>query len=107
MLHFFEKGQGHPLLLLHGFCESGEMWRYFADSLSTQYRVICPDLPGFGASALTHPFQSLEEVAEQMEGWMQAEQIQGIESKPSAYFTPRLLETIWTKRRCATARLLF
>jgi pimeloyl-ACP methyl ester carboxylesterase len=76
MLHFFEKGQGHPLLLLHGFCESGEMWRYFADSLSTQYRVICPDLPGFGASALTHPFQSLEEVAEQMEGWMQAEQIQ-------------------------------
>jgi pimeloyl-ACP methyl ester carboxylesterase len=76
MLHFFEKGQGHPLLFLHGFCESGEMWRYFADSLSTQYRVICPDLPGFGDSALTHPIQSLEEVAEQLEAWMQAEQIQ-------------------------------
>ena len=76
MLHFFEKGQGHPLLLLHGFCESGEMWHYLADSLSTQYRVICPDLPGFGNSALTHPIQSLEEVAEQLEGWMQAEQIQ-------------------------------
>lgn len=76
MLHFFEKGQGHPLLLLHGFCESGEMWNYLADSLSTQYRVICPDLPGFGNSELTHPIQSLEEVAEQLEGWMQAEQIQ-------------------------------
>jgi pimeloyl-ACP methyl ester carboxylesterase len=76
MLHFFEKGQGHPLLLLHGFCESGEMWRYLADSLSTQYRVICPDLPGFGDSALTQPIQSLEQVAEQLEGWMQAEQIQ-------------------------------
>ena len=76
MLHFFEKGQGHPLLLLHGFCESGEMWHYLADSLSTQYRVICPDLPGFGNSELTHPIQSLEEVAEQLEGWMQAEQIQ-------------------------------
>lgn len=76
MLHFFEKGQGHPLLFLHGFCESGEMWRYFAESLSTQYRVICPDLPGFGDSVLTHPIQSLEEVAEQLEGWMQAEQIQ-------------------------------
>jgi len=68
MLHFFEKGQGHPLLLLHGFCESGEMWHYFADSLSTQYRVICPDLPGFGNSPLTHPIHSLEEVAEQLEG---------------------------------------
>jgi pimeloyl-ACP methyl ester carboxylesterase len=76
MLHFFEKGQGHPLLFLHGFCESGEMWHYFADSLSTQYRVICPDLPGFGNSPLTHPIHSLEEVAEQLEGWMQAVQIQ-------------------------------
>jgi pimeloyl-ACP methyl ester carboxylesterase len=44
--------------------------------MSTQYRVICPDLPGFGNSALTHPIQSLEEVAEQLEGWMQAKQIQ-------------------------------
>ncbi len=76
MLHFFEKGQGHPLIFLHGFCESGEMWHYLADSMSTQYRVICPDLPGFGNSALTHPIQSLEEVAEQLEDWMQAEQIQ-------------------------------
>ena len=76
MQHFFEKGQGHPLLFLHGFCESGEMWHYFADSLSTQYRVICPDLPGFGNSPLTHPIHSLEEVAEQLEGWMQAVQIQ-------------------------------
>ncbi len=76
MLHFFEKGQGHPLLFLHGFCESGEMWRYFAESLSTQYRVICPDLPGFGDSVLTHPIQSLEEVAEQLESWLQELQIQ-------------------------------
>jgi pimeloyl-ACP methyl ester carboxylesterase len=52
------------------------MWHYLADSLSTQYRVICPDLPGFGNSELTHPIQSLEEVAEQLEGWMQAKQIQ-------------------------------
>jgi pimeloyl-ACP methyl ester carboxylesterase len=52
------------------------MWHYLADSMSTQYRVICPDLPGFGNSALTHPIQSLEEVAEQLEGWMQAKQIQ-------------------------------
>ena len=76
MLHFFEKGQGHPLLFLHGFCESGEMWRYFAESLSTQYRVICPDLPGFGDSVLTRPIQSLEEVAEQLESWLQELQIQ-------------------------------
>jgi pimeloyl-ACP methyl ester carboxylesterase len=76
MLHFFEKGQGHPLIFLHGFCESGEMWHYLADSLSTQYRVICPDLPGFGSSPITHPITCLEDVAEQLEEWMDALQIQ-------------------------------
>jgi pimeloyl-ACP methyl ester carboxylesterase len=76
MLHFFEKGQGPVLLFLHGFCETGEMWRYFADSLSTQYRVLCPDLPGFGASPITHPITCLEDVAEQLEEWMDALQIQ-------------------------------
>ena len=76
MLHFFEKGQGPVLLFLHGFCETGEMWRYFADSLSTQYRVLCPDLPGFGASPITHRITCIEDVAEQLEEWMDALQIQ-------------------------------
>lgn len=76
MLHFFEKGQGPALLFLHGFCESGEMWRHFAYSLSTQYRVLCPDLPGFGNSPMTHPISSLEEVALQLEEWLDALQIQ-------------------------------
>jgi pimeloyl-ACP methyl ester carboxylesterase len=76
MLHFFEKGQGPVLLFLHGFCETGEMWRHFADSLSTQYRVLCPDLPGFGASPITHPITCIEDVAEQLEEWMDALQIQ-------------------------------
>lgn len=75
MLHFFEKGQGPALLFLHGFCESGEMWRYFADSLSTQYRVLCPDLPGFGSSPMTSPITSLDEVALPLEEWMGALQV--------------------------------
>ena len=75
MLHFFEKGQGPALLFLHGFCESGEMWRHLADSLSTQYRVLCPDLPGFGASPITHPITCLEDVAEQLEVWIDAHKI--------------------------------
>jgi pimeloyl-ACP methyl ester carboxylesterase len=75
VLHFFEKGQGPTILFLHGFCESGEMWRNLADSLSTQYRVICPDLPGFGNSPFPQSIQNLEEIAEQLEGWMQEVQL--------------------------------
>ena len=76
MLHFFEKGQGQPLLFIHGFCESGEMWRFFADSLATQYRVICPDLPGFGNTPLSTPIQRIEEVAEEVDNFLQQQQIQ-------------------------------
>lgn len=38
------------LLLLHGFPTSSHMFRTLIPQLATQYRVIAPDLPGFGFS---------------------------------------------------------
>jgi pimeloyl-ACP methyl ester carboxylesterase len=38
------------LLLLHGFPSSSHMFRNLIPRLSTQFRVIAPDLPGFGFS---------------------------------------------------------
>jgi pimeloyl-ACP methyl ester carboxylesterase len=40
------------VLLLHGFPSSGHMFRDLIPLLSDQYRVIAPDLPGFGQSDL-------------------------------------------------------
>ena len=71
MIHFFEKGDGQPLVLLHGFCESGRMWAYFSEKLSANFRVVCPDLPGFGGSPIQGEQISLEEVAVQLEAWME------------------------------------
>lgn len=76
MIHFFEKGSGQPLVLIHGFCESGKMWNYFAEKLSAHFRVICPDLPGFGDSPIFGDQITLEEVAVQLEEWMEENQIQ-------------------------------
>jgi pimeloyl-ACP methyl ester carboxylesterase len=45
-----EHGRGEPLLLLHGFGASGEVWRPFVAELSRRYRVIVPDLRGHGRS---------------------------------------------------------
>ena len=75
MIHFFEKGSGQPLVLLHGFCESGNMWNYFAEKLSDNFRVICPDLPGFGDSPISGDRITLEEVAVQLEEWMEENHI--------------------------------
>lgn len=52
MLHYTESGSGKTLVLVHGFCESNLIWKKFQSQLSEKYRVICPDLPGFGKSAL-------------------------------------------------------
>jgi pimeloyl-ACP methyl ester carboxylesterase len=40
------------LLLLHGFPSAGHMFRDLIPLLSGKYRVIAPDLPGFGQSAM-------------------------------------------------------
>ena len=50
-LHYEERGQGEPLLLLHGFgmCGPGD-WGEIADELAKDYRVIMPDLRGHGWS---------------------------------------------------------
>ncbi|MCR9251137.1 MAG: alpha/beta hydrolase [bacterium] len=61
-MHYYEKGTGFPLLLLHGYCETGSVWKNVEESLSTKYRLIIPDLPGFGKSNLISDF-NLEDIA--------------------------------------------
>ena len=46
-----EAGDGDPILLLHGFPQTGECWRAVAGTLADRHRVIVPDLPGFGRSS--------------------------------------------------------
>ena len=41
-------GIGSPIVLLHAFPFSREMWRPQLDAFSQSHRVITPDFPGFG-----------------------------------------------------------
>lgn len=43
-------GEGFPIVFLHGYLETNEIWSDFALKLSAHYKVICPDLPGHGKS---------------------------------------------------------
>jgi len=52
--HFLEAGQGDPVVLLHGgeFGVSAEIgWEKVIPALSRHYRVVAPDMLGFGDSA--------------------------------------------------------
>jgi len=49
-------GQGSPVVLVHGFAEDSDVWKYQRESLSKHHRLIIPDLPGAGTSELTDTF---------------------------------------------------
>jgi pimeloyl-ACP methyl ester carboxylesterase len=65
-LAYREYGSGFPVFLIHGFCESKEIWKDFAPHLSSNFRIICPDLPGFGESHLKKKEISIEYMAEKL-----------------------------------------
>jgi len=44
-------GSGPPLLFLHGYPQSHTMWHQVAPHFVGEYRVICPDLRGYGDSS--------------------------------------------------------
>src|SRR5262245_14428647 len=61
---------GPALLLLHGFPTSSHMFRNLIPKLADRYRVVAPDLPGFGQSDLPsreqfkYTFSNLAKVVE-------------------------------------------
>lgn len=47
-VHYKDKGEGEPIILLHGIMSSLHTWDDWAKELEKNYRVIRMDLPGFG-----------------------------------------------------------
>jgi pimeloyl-ACP methyl ester carboxylesterase len=47
---YLEGGHGEPLVLIHGFGGDKDNFTRVARFLTPHYRVICPDLPGFGGA---------------------------------------------------------
>src|SRR6202012_3192420 len=52
--HYAEAGSGPAVVLLHGFPETWYAWRYQIPALAERYRVIVPDLRGYGATEKAH-----------------------------------------------------
>lgn len=44
-------GNGPPVLLLHGFPETGLMWENTAPFLANEFTIVAVDMPGYGASS--------------------------------------------------------
>ena len=49
-LHYLEAGGGKPLVLVHGFSQTAEQFKFQIEGLADRYRVITLDLRGHGES---------------------------------------------------------
>jgi pimeloyl-ACP methyl ester carboxylesterase len=63
-IHVARAGKGRPLILLHGYPQSGEIWRHVAPRLAQERMVVIPDLPGMGLSDMKQGSYDLPSVSE-------------------------------------------
>ena len=57
-------GKGFPLVLVHGFLGSSQMWEPQIEYFKKYYRVLAPDLPGFGKSNTSESCSSIISMAQ-------------------------------------------
>ena len=60
------KGEGPPLVLVHGVATSRSIWRHVVPGLAEQHLVATPDMPGFGDSPPIGRGFVLEDVADEL-----------------------------------------
>ena len=58
-----DEGKGFPLVLVHGFLVSSKIWELQIDFFKDYFRVITPDLPGYGKSNRTTSHNSIQSMA--------------------------------------------
>ncbi|PGY08114.1 alpha/beta fold hydrolase [Bacillus sp. AFS031507] len=63
---YIDKGEGKPIVLLHGFCGSSRYWEHVIPVLSDSCRVIALDLPGHGQSGPLKGSSTIENLADQV-----------------------------------------
>lgn len=63
-MHVAEAGEGDPVVLLHGWPQNWWEWRRVIPPLAERFRVICPDLRGFGWSDAPNRDYEKETMAE-------------------------------------------
>ena len=72
-IEYLEGGKGDTLVLIHGFGANKDNWTRFAKHLTSHFRVIAPDLPGFGESSLAPDgVYTIRVQAERLKAFVQA-----------------------------------
>ncbi|RYZ47633.1 MAG: alpha/beta hydrolase [Sphingobacteriales bacterium] len=70
-------GTGRPVMLVHGFGETGDVWKQQVDHLEDRFLLVVPDLPGSGQSEMVDDM-SMDGLAEILNAVITAEGYQQV-----------------------------
>lgn len=71
-MNVFDEGDGLPILFVHGFPLDHQMWREQLAGLSNDFRLIAPDLRGFGQTTVTEGSVTMETHADDLAALLDA-----------------------------------
>ncbi len=84
-LHWAELGQGPPVVLLHGLCDSHRTWLKVAPMLARSRRLLMLDLAGHGLSERPDASYALEWHARIVGAWLKKLGLEGVDLVGHSY----------------------
>ncbi len=109
-LNVEEQGAGRPVLMVHGFPLDHTMWSRQIEALANHFRVIAPDLRGFGHSDAASGVLTMDQLADDLAALLDALDV----DEPIAFcglsmggyvgwrFAARYGERLWRLIQCDT-----
>tara|TARA_B110001454_G_scaffold215768_1_gene237793 strand:- start:530 stop:847 length:318 start_codon:yes stop_codon:yes gene_type:complete len=71
-----DEGKRFPLILVHGFLGSPEMWKSQIEYFKNDFRVLSPALPGFGKSSDIKSCNTIEHMTKAVLGSLKKKKIE-------------------------------
>ncbi|ALJ00976.1 alpha/beta fold hydrolase [Rufibacter tibetensis] len=94
-MHFIRRGEGKPLLLVHGIGGSSRSWDLMIDGLADAGReVIAIDLPGHGATPPLQGEVSISTLADAVTSFLESQNLLGIDAVGSSMGARLVLELV-------------
>lgn len=93
-MHFnvIRRGQGKPLLLIHGLGSSWRSWEPVLPALSAQREIVALDLPGFGHTPPLPGKATFARLADAVEEFLRQENLVGVDAVGSSMGARLVLE---------------
>lgn len=92
VMHSISRGEGLPLLLVHGLGSSSRSWAPILDDLAAKRRVIAVDLPGFGTTPPLSGAVSISTLSDALTVFLQEKHCLGIDAVGSSMGARLVLE---------------